>query len=263
MPLAMTRQVIKLRVRRGNSDVDLAHGGASCRRRVTKFKASIAAIFLALCLIGWVASATLAQDPRGIGSARGDAAAGDRQTRQPPPCKTLPAPSAESRQLPTVVASAPVRRCDSASEPPRCQRATPTRLTLLPSVPDDPEKAALAFVEQNQKMAESQLKNLKAEEAKLRDRLRKVEAGIKRWESLLGALKQSQGNVAVVSPASCGKLEASRSGRARAATTCPGRSTSCAAAQDEADWRQEAIDDLRPVPPSVSASQLGFSGRLN
>jgi hypothetical protein len=50
-------------------------------------------------------------------------------------------------------------------------------------------------------MAESQLKSLKDEEAKLRDRLRKVEGGIKRWESLLGALKQSQGSVAAASPA--------------------------------------------------------------
>ncbi len=58
----------------------------------------------------------------------------------------------------------------------------------------------MTFVEQNQKMAESQLTSLKAEEAKLRDRLRKVEAGIKRWESLLGALKQSQASSAVVVP---------------------------------------------------------------
>lgn len=49
-------------------------------------------------------------------------------------------------------------------------------------------------------MAESQLTSLKAEEAKLKDRLRKVEAGIKRWESLVGALKQSQGSVAIVGP---------------------------------------------------------------
>ena len=72
----------------------------------------------------------------------------------------------------------------------------------------------MAFVEQNQKMAESQLKNLKDEEAKLRDRLRKVEAGIKRWESLLGALKQSQGSVAVASPGNSADWKQSRTGRA-------------------------------------------------
>ncbi len=58
----------------------------------------------------------------------------------------------------------------------------------------------MAFFVQHQKMAESQLKSLKSEEAKLRDRLRKVEAGIKRWESLLGALKQSEGSVMSAAP---------------------------------------------------------------
>jgi len=65
---------------------------------------------------------------------------------------------------------------------------------------EDPEKAALAFVEQNQKHAESQLKNLKNEEAKLRARLQKVQAGIRRWETLIGAFKQNQGSVVVVAP---------------------------------------------------------------
>jgi hypothetical protein len=58
---------------------------------------------------------------------------------------------------------------------------------------EDPEKAALAFAHENEKMAESQVKALKDEEAKLRARLRKIEAGIQRWENLLEALKQSQG----------------------------------------------------------------------
>ena len=59
----------------------------------------------------------------------------------------------------------------------------------------------MAFVEQNQKLAESQLKNLKDEQAKLRARLQKVEGGIRRWETLVGALKQTQGSVVVASPA--------------------------------------------------------------
>ena len=71
-------------------------------------------------------------------------------------------------------------------------------------------------------MAESQLKSLKAEEAKLRDRLRKVEAGIKRWESLLGALKQTQGSVVIAVSRQSGKLEASRAGRAWAAAARAG-----------------------------------------
>jgi hypothetical protein len=65
---------------------------------------------------------------------------------------------------------------------------------------EDPEMSAVAFVEQNQKIAESQLKNLIAEQTKLRERLQKVDAGIKRWETLLSALKQSQGSVANAIP---------------------------------------------------------------
>jgi len=59
-------------------------------------------------------------------------------------------------------------------------------------VDEDPEKVVKVFVEQNKKQAETQLKNLKDEAEKLRTRLQKVEAGIKRWETLLEALKQSQ-----------------------------------------------------------------------
>ena len=57
---------------------------------------------------------------------------------------------------------------------------------------EDPAKAAQDFVEQNQKVAETQLKNLRDEEAKLRARLQKVEAGIKRWEALVSALNVSK-----------------------------------------------------------------------
>jgi hypothetical protein len=56
---------------------------------------------------------------------------------------------------------------------------------------DDPEKTVQAFVEQNRKVAESQLKNLKDEGEKLRARLQKVEGGIKRWEALLAAIEKS------------------------------------------------------------------------
>jgi hypothetical protein len=57
---------------------------------------------------------------------------------------------------------------------------------------EDPEEAVQSFVEQNQKVAETQLKNLRDEQAKLRARLRKVEAGVKRWEALVEALKLSK-----------------------------------------------------------------------
>ena len=63
---------------------------------------------------------------------------------------------------------------------------------LATAVSPDPEKAALVFVAENQKLAESQLKNLKDEESKLNARLLKVQAGIKRWESLVEGLNKAK-----------------------------------------------------------------------
>jgi hypothetical protein len=57
---------------------------------------------------------------------------------------------------------------------------------------EDPEKAAKAFVDQNRRVAEDRLKSLKDEAEKLRSRLRKVEAGIRRWETLVSALNREE-----------------------------------------------------------------------
>ncbi len=57
---------------------------------------------------------------------------------------------------------------------------------------DDPEKNARAFLEQNRKVAQGELRNLKDEAERLRTRLGKVEAGIRRWEALLAALDHSE-----------------------------------------------------------------------
>jgi hypothetical protein len=70
----------------------------------------------------------------------------------------------------------------------------PAEVVVNPSTPpesEDPEKAVQSFVEQSQKVAETQLKNLRNEQAKLRARLQKIEAGVKRWEALVEALKMS------------------------------------------------------------------------
>ena len=138
-------------------------------------KLTCVAVVAALCLIGWVAVASSAQDspPKPAASTLADIPA--------------PAPSA----ILDVPHFGPVRT--TAPDPVSAIDHGPATET------DDPEKAAMVFVEQNEKMAESQLQNLRAEQAKLRARLLKVEAGIKRWDTLLGALKQSQGTVAVVS----------------------------------------------------------------
>jgi hypothetical protein len=183
-------------------------------------KSVFAAIFLTFCLIGWVALAALAQDgkqeptPPSLPTATSaEPPAIPQDVPVAPSEATKPAPLAEAGELPSQTPAQrlglpepPVLGSTTAKAEPPAPSKEPAldANSLVGSAADDPEKSAMAFVEQNQKMAESQLTNLKAEEAKLRDRLRKVEAGIKRWESLLGALKQSQGSVAIVGPGNPG-----------------------------------------------------------
>ncbi len=141
---------------------------------------ALAAFVAGVALIGWVARSTRAQDgPR----------------NQP----TLPAPPEELKPLPP---SAPLELLPAASPD-----ATPSAPLLAPgSLPssdptapipagpatDDPEKNARAFVEQNRKVAQDELKKLKDEAERLRTRLGKVEGGIRRWEALLAALENSE-----------------------------------------------------------------------
>jgi hypothetical protein len=160
-----------------------------------------AAVFAALCFIGWATKATVAQDPS-----------------TEPAASPLPERDAKAPSLPLDVAGTK-DETTKPSDPPSQSPPTPFDDVALPppgpgvgalkvdlvmttgdaaNTAEDPEKAALAFVEKNQKLAESQLKSLKSEEATLKSRLQKVEAGIKRWDSLVGALKRSQEGIAVV-----------------------------------------------------------------
>jgi hypothetical protein len=103
------------------------------------------------------------------------------------PDSPKPLPNAET-QLPGDRPSVdpPLQPVEKSTVP------APEAPSALPATTDDPEKAAEAFVQENQKLADAQLKALKDEAEKLRARLRKVEAGIKRWESLKNALQKSQ-----------------------------------------------------------------------
>jgi hypothetical protein len=186
----------------------------SISKRVPKL--ACVAAFAAVCVIGWVTEATLAQDPA---ESPGSFPSPDKIAAAPAPVQGRPSPSrgpakllvgSESPASPheppvglpsaETVLAAPTPTADLLASGANSAPESPIELSPI-NDPDDPEKAAMAFVEQNQKLAESQLKNLKDEQAKLRARLQKVEGGIKRWESLVGALKQSQGSVVVASPA--------------------------------------------------------------
>jgi hypothetical protein len=164
---------------------------------------------LEICLIAWVAVEVRAQDPP-VPEARpavqeAIAAAATQDLPVPRVEKSAPAPTEPTELIPVgppPVVRQPVSAQNdgpgSLAEPPGTtvtpgQAPPPTAPNVADSLAEDPEKAALAFAQENQKLAESHVKALKDEEAKLRARLNKVEAGIKRWETLLDALKQSQG----------------------------------------------------------------------
>jgi hypothetical protein len=133
---------------------------------------AIAGVAAGVCLIGWMSQTSSAQpqDPPPLQIERGKNASQD-----------LPVPTVAEVASPSGASAA-----DSDSPPSSAEAATPMTRD------EDPEKTALTFAEDNQKQAEGQLKTLREEEAKLKSRLLKLEAGIKRWESVLVALKQSQ-----------------------------------------------------------------------
>lgn len=141
---------------------------------------TIAGVIASVALIGWVGRISWAQD-------------GARKE---------PTPAAPAEELKPVPASAPLDL-----PPPTAPDATPFQLPSTPGAPppidptasspagptnDDPEKNARAFVEQNRKVAQDELKKLKDEAERLRTRLGKVEGGIRRWEALLAALENSE-----------------------------------------------------------------------
>jgi hypothetical protein len=157
----------------------------SISTRASKLACVVA--FAAVCLIGWVAKSALAQDPPV-----------PALLQELPPKAEVSKPSVSPDQEPAPLQASSADSVFTKSPPPQAAAGVNELSAATPSAPDpadDPEKVALAFVEQNQKQAESQLKNLKDEETKLRARLQKVESGIRRWESLLVALKQSEPQV--------------------------------------------------------------------
>ena len=162
-----------------------------------------------LLLIGWAARHSVAQGPPQDSppKLRNEAVPDSEpiEAKVPVPqdptnSKSEPAPALRE---PGSTAELPVPRFEHQRRAPLLQDQCRSR-RRRPAFPsadvDDPERGVIVFVEENQKHAESQLKALKEEAEKLRARLTKVEAGIKRWDRVLEALKQSQSTVATVSP---------------------------------------------------------------
>jgi hypothetical protein len=176
---------------------------------------AFAAIVAAAGLIGWVARSTSAYNLPRQAVIRATAPAHKILELAQAPAEPVPALSVPVQSTPPVTEPSniipPTAIEDPKPDGPHSSNASTTELPpgglQLPAdgpspapgaaaAPDpsavdseDPEKTVQTFVDQNQKVAETQLKALRDEEAKLRSRLQKVEAGIKRWEALVDALK--------------------------------------------------------------------------
>jgi hypothetical protein len=108
--------------------------------------------------------------------------------------------SGAAESAPLEPAAADTEVPSSAPGVPTTDLAPSSRSSEQPFRTDDPEKAADAFAEQNRKVAETQLKTLTDEANRLRARLRQVEAGIKRWQALVEAMKQTESPPVVGAP---------------------------------------------------------------
>jgi len=165
-------------------------------------KVVVAAVIAGVMLIGWVSRSTRAQNsPQDVKQPQPSKAAGTPGTSP----EVFPSPSTSVSALP--IASEPALESsvpklpdssvlDPLPSPPQGTSQPFSKVDSAVARPpgdenDDPEKNVQAFVEQNRKVAEGQLKSLKDEAEKLRARLQKVEGGIKRWEALLAALEKS------------------------------------------------------------------------
>jgi type IV secretory pathway VirB10-like protein len=159
----------------------------------------VAAVLLAgLIGVGWMVRSSWAQDP----------------PKDLPATQVPPSSPVEAKKPADVLPPEPAqpRRTESPFDlpPPAAASASSPDSPPTSDAVEDPEKAAQAFVDQNKKTAEGQLKSLKSEAERLRARLQKVEAGIRRWESLLAAIEKSEADAKDHGPTS---LEPVPSGR--------------------------------------------------
>ncbi len=173
-------------------------------------KLVIAAVIAGLVLIGWVSRNTRAQNSPVHPKLPQEAPSADQPSKPSNAgLKTeIPNPHpSELEAIPEPPVPKPVNppAADALTAPSPTPLRAPFELDpnhglAAPAENDDPEKTVQAFVAQNRKVAQAQLKSLKDEAEKLRSRLQRVEAGIKRWEALLTALEKSGAIAAVESP---------------------------------------------------------------
>jgi hypothetical protein len=153
-----------------------------------------------LGMVGWAAKTTRAQNGA---QANPPTSASAEQPKDGPP----PPIAADSLAAPTPTLKMP----DHLSSPPTAHgepvlpgispaadaNIAPPQAPATEEPPvaasEDPEKSAQSFVERSRKEAETQLKVLTGEAEHLRARLARLETGIKKWQSLVNALRTAQG----------------------------------------------------------------------
>lgn len=145
-----------------------------------KLPVAIAVVIAGVALIGWVARSTRAQGRVPTEPSQPATPGELSPVSPPPPSSEPPVPFADEGPQPL------------AGKPPAAPRIDTPDPSLSGPESDDPEKKARAFVEQNRRVAQDELKKLKDEAERLRTRLGKVEGGIRRWEALLAALENGE-----------------------------------------------------------------------
>jgi hypothetical protein len=142
---------------------------------------------------------------------------------------------------PLPAASAPAEQGTAAASP-----ANPES--------DDPEKNARALAERSRVEAQNELKKLKDEAERLRARLGKVEAGIRRWEALLAAIEGSETPATQLDPVP----RATQSSEARDSTpTAPRVEEKSPAATDP----RPSAGDASPKPLDLPSPRTGSAPR--
>ncbi len=158
-------------------------------------KLALCGVVCGLCLIGWAGRFSIAQSG---GQVTPPVATKPEEPKPAIPEPKPEVPKAESAAPVPAPVPAPVSSDDlqlprdtggPASEPSLKPVDPPAPAPVVvgpdhsPLEAEDPEKVASDFLEHNHKVAEAQLKALKEEAEKLKARLAKVEAGIKRLGS--------------------------------------------------------------------------------
>ncbi|WP_165249149.1 hypothetical protein [Paludisphaera soli] len=121
----------------------------------------------------------------------------------PPAPATTPRPTAAPAPIDEPAANPlpPAREREPIAAPEPIAVPEPAPAARPRPSADDPDAKARSFVERNRKEADEQLKALREEAAQLKARLGRVEAGIRRWESLAEALDRSEDRAAMRNPA--------------------------------------------------------------